>query len=306
MGETLVLGLDAGGTGSRALVASLDGRPLARSSGASANPTTLGVPAALASLRDTLAKALAGHDPASVAALVLGLAGQRSLRGRDDELGEMLGSLGLHCPVRLFGDAEIAFASATAAPDGRLLIAGTGSIAVRLRDREVVDTTGGHGWLLGDEGSGFWLGREAVRLAVETLRGHAGSGELTRRVLAEFGLPADAEGDDLLAAVYDRPPLELARLAPLLDDAAVRERGATELVKLVHDLGPLNAEEPVVLTGSCLRPEVLGTRVTTALHALGAGSVLRAHDAAAGAAWLAACELLPPEQAVARHGSFCG
>ncbi len=70
---------------------------------------------------------------------------------------------GLDVVPRVLSDAETAFASATAEPDGTVLVAGTGSIAGRIRDRRMTTTTGGYGWLLGDEGSAFWLGRQAVR-----------------------------------------------------------------------------------------------------------------------------------------------
>ena len=86
-------------------------------------------------------------------------------------LAELLGELGLCCPYAILGDALVAFASTTTATEGRLLISGTGSIAVSIRGRRIVDTAGGYGWLLGDDGSGFWLGQQAVRVVVDTLRG---------------------------------------------------------------------------------------------------------------------------------------
>ena len=50
-----------------------------------------------------------------------------------------------------------------------MLIAGTGSAAGLVRDHRLVRTADGHGWLLGDDGSGFWLGREAVRSVLRKL-----------------------------------------------------------------------------------------------------------------------------------------
>ena len=55
--------------------------------------------------------------------------------------------------------------------DGHALVAGTGSAAIRVRGGEVEGVSDGSGWLLGDEGSGFWIGHHIVRAAVADLDG---------------------------------------------------------------------------------------------------------------------------------------
>ena len=62
-------------------------------------------------------------------------------------------------------------ASGTSAPRGAVLIAGTGTIAAWIADGEVTHRIDGHGWLVGDDGSGFWLGRQAVRAVLAELDG---------------------------------------------------------------------------------------------------------------------------------------
>ncbi|MHC5905222.1 hypothetical protein ACVNF4_15160, partial [Streptomyces sp. S6] len=70
-------------------------------------------------------------------------------------------------PITIHSDIEAAFAGAPGHPtDGLALIAGTGSVAARVRGRVLTATSGGDGWLLGDDGSGFWIGRRAVRAAL--------------------------------------------------------------------------------------------------------------------------------------------
>ena len=77
-------------------------------------------------------------------------------------------------------------------------------------------TAGGHGWLLGDEGSGFWLGREAVRAALRALDAAAPA---ARRVGAQRRRGHRLTGRGLIQAVNSRPPIRLAELAPLVTAA---------------------------------------------------------------------------------------
>lgn len=67
-----------------------------------------------------------------------------------------------------------------------MVIAGTGSVAARIEDHRLVASAGGHGWLLGDEGSAFWLGREAVRATLHALDRGRTDGDLVTAVLDEL------------------------------------------------------------------------------------------------------------------------
>src|SRR4051794_889639 len=97
----------------------------------------------------------------------------------------------------------IAFASATPAPSGTVLIAGTGTVATRITDGVITATAGGLGWLLGDEGSGFWLGRAAVRATVEFLSGRADAPVLASLVIRHLVGAARPTPNELITAVYD-------------------------------------------------------------------------------------------------------
>ena len=304
----LVLGLDSGGSRTRVVVADLHGVVRGRAEGGGANPVALGLDAALKALRGTIAEALRGQDPAAVRYAELGLAGDELLRqtGPAEALGAVLRETGLRCPHEVVGDALVAFAAATTEADGCLLVSGTGSVAVRIRDRRIVDTAGGYGWLLGDPGSGHWLGAEAVRVAVDTLRGRARAPRLTALVCAallgepEPVVPCADAAERLLAALYARPELRLSVLAPQVVEAvragdpdapSVLDRAAAHLDALLAELGPRAADEPVVLAGSCLAPQVLGDRLTALVADRGPALLLRAEDHAVGAAWLAAARL---------------
>ncbi|GAA3412690.1 N-acetylglucosamine kinase [Streptosporangium vulgare] len=191
-----VLGLDVGGTSSRALLLDASGRRAGYGKAPGGNPAAHGNAVAVANIGLALELALRGIDPGLVAGAVIGLAGGGAL----DRLvfDPMWAAAGLRVPPRLTGDLGIAFAAGTAEPRGTALIAGTGAIAARIEDGEPVMIADGLGWLLGDQGSGFWLGREAAGSAARALsRGDAG-GRLTRLVtgaLLEEEIPGTGIGE---------------------------------------------------------------------------------------------------------------
>ncbi|MEU6781113.1 BadF/BadG/BcrA/BcrD ATPase family protein [Nonomuraea angiospora] len=307
----LVLGVDAGGTSSRAALFTVDGAPVGRGHAPGANPVTLGMDQARAHLTAAVQEAASSSLP-HVSAVVLGLAGNpgacRELAGR--VLRPLLPQ-GL--PVRVVGDTVTAFAAGTSAPSGTVLISGTGAIAAKITDHEQTATADGYGWLLGDEGSGFWLGHAAARATVHALTTLAtpssGRGRLAELVVRQL-LP-EGVGEDpvarLAAAVHARPPLALAELAPLVSqaaeagDPAARALVAEAAARLastaarVHEPG-----RPIVLAGGVLTSE---GPVQRAVHDLLADAVT-AGDPAGAAAWLAARPLLGCDRAAGAHRRF--
>ncbi|MEV4395036.1 BadF/BadG/BcrA/BcrD ATPase family protein [Nonomuraea sp. NPDC049607] len=163
----LFAGVDAGGTTTRAAVHAADGTRLGHGTAGPGNPAAHGPTAACVAVGQALRRALDGLDPRSVAASVAGVA------GGDDAFAATLArtwaECGLATPPRMVGDVEVAYAAGTAAPSGTLLLAGTGAAAARFSGRAVTAVADGLGWLLGDEGGGFWIGRAGVRAAVHTL-----------------------------------------------------------------------------------------------------------------------------------------
>jgi N-acetylglucosamine kinase-like BadF-type ATPase len=100
---------------------------------------------------------------------------------------ELLHSLIPDAQVIVESDAFIALIGAIGVDPGILLIAGTGSIVIgRDKDRSIF-RVGGWGPYFGDEGSGFWIGREAIRAVLRSLDLQA-SGEFAQRVAVKLGL----------------------------------------------------------------------------------------------------------------------
>jgi N-acetylglucosamine kinase-like BadF-type ATPase len=209
--------------------------------------------------------------------------------------------------VHVASDAEAAFASATPAPNGTVLIAGTGSISGRIRKRRLVSTAGGYGWLLGDEGSAYWIGREAVRTTLAALGSERRLAGLPSAVLGEMlGIPMPGElpdadrlatGNMLITKANAEPAIQLARLAPLVSTADYAgEAVAKEIVARAAEFLVASAlasrepgeNTPVVLVGSVLGAgSPVGARVRRDLSGL---DVLTSSDGVLGAAWLAAVE----------------
>ena len=115
--------------------------------------------------------------------------------GRPDSVSfykEVLHSLVPEAQVIIESDAFISSIGAIGIDPGILLIAGTGSIVIgRDKDRTMF-RVGGWGPYFGDEGSGFWIGREAVRAALRSIDRQSNT-EFAQRIAAAFGLKSITE-----------------------------------------------------------------------------------------------------------------
>jgi glucosamine kinase len=297
----LALGGDLGGTSTRILVTDLAGRAVGRGAAGGGNPTAHPATAREA-LAVALAEALRGLDPDRVRVGVLGMAGGGALRdpmvrAAYDDAWSGAG-LGGRPDVR--SDVEVAFAAGTEATTGSVLVAGTGAVAARIDGGRLVATAGGHGWLLGDEGSGFWLGREAVRATLHALDAGDPPGALGEAVLSTLPDPGGGRAA-LVQQAYAQSPVALSSLAPLVTaahDAGDPVAGRIVLAAIDHlvalfgRLPDPQPREPVVLAGA------LTERGTPIGHALRRHlaerrlDVLSAQDPVTGAAAIARRALL--------------
>jgi glucosamine kinase len=320
--DSLIIGLDVGGTTTRAVLATLAGGREGAGRAAGGNPTAYGGARAAASIARALAAALVGVDPSLVRAGAIGLAGAGRLEtdpSAREALDRAWTSAGLTCPFAVVADALVAFAAGTATADGTVLIAGTGAIAASVRGHRLDRVADGHGWLLGDAGSGFWIGREAVRHALAVLDAGRSPDRLARSVLSSLlGTAAvAARPRDTAVALVQRanagPPVALAELAPLVMKAyAAGERVARDILArasdhLVATVGVIRStgeDSPIVLAGGLLTADTpLASAVSAELTARWpAAACSVAGDGAAAAAWLAARTL--PEVDAARAASL--
>jgi glucosamine kinase len=294
-----VLAVDAGGTSTRAVVVSPAGQCLAYAEAGRGNPTAVGPQAAAASVAESVSVALhrAGVASTGIGLVVLAMAGAGSTPVAP-EIRKRLESIGLHAPLVLESDLLATYFSGTHRLDGYAVIAGTGAGAIRVEGGRQVAVADGLGWLLGDEGSGFWIGQRVVRAALAELDGRGPSTALTPQLLARLGVPRPPGAGDretILAVVrelYAGPPVRLADYARLVfeadgDETADRilDDAATALARTLTAVRSPEVSGPVVLGGGILgRSSQLAGRLAAAGDA---EEVLTVSDGAVGVCVLA-------------------
>ncbi|MDX2192319.1 MAG: BadF/BadG/BcrA/BcrD ATPase family protein [Gemmatimonadales bacterium] len=222
---TVVVGVDAGGTRTRAAIFE-DGTERARREGSAGALRPGRALQAATAVTTTVREALAAAGVHRADALVVGAAGA----GREPERSELEAALRaerLAHRVRVVTDAALAFAAAFGEGPGVLLVAGTGAVALARDAAGEWHRAGGYGWQMGDEGSGYWLGRVALRAIGRAHDGRAPGTALEARVLAQLRL---ADVDALVRWSVTASPPEVASLARLVADQAATDEVAATLL----------------------------------------------------------------------------
>lgn len=225
---TLFAGVDAGGTHTRVLVTDEQGVEVASAEGPGGAIPPGGASHAAAVIRDAVRRALAG-TPGVLRGLCIGAAGA----GRDEERDTLVAVLEadrVAGTVLVVTDAEIALEDAFGAGPGVLLVAGTGSIAWGKGPTGVLGRCGGWGPVIGDEGSGAWLGRRALGMVAASTDGREPETALVTALVAATHA-GSVEG--LIAWAARATPADLGALAPaVLEVAAMGDLRANTLVTL--------------------------------------------------------------------------
>lgn len=260
----ILLALDAGGTSTRAVLIDSAGHALSYGRAGGGNPTSAGLDGAAEAVVAAAAEALAGVVDRGVP-VVVAMAGQQ-LPPYVELVGSRLAELGCG-PVSLQPDLLGVFHSGTPLPDGYALIAGTGTIAARVVDGRLERVAGGNGWLLGDAGSGYWIGHQVARAVIAALDDQGPPTALTPLVLAALGLEDDPEVvsgrprvvRELVTTLYVWRPVQLASFAPLAfqvpADPVARDilvAAATALTELLAAVRVSGLPGPVVVGGSVI------------------------------------------------------
>jgi N-acetylglucosamine kinase-like BadF-type ATPase len=258
-----VLGIDAGGTKTVALLADADGRILGEGRAGAANLQTEGELEVEKILHTVIEHATDGRQ-VTPAAVCLGMAG---VDRRDDALTirDVMRRLGFRSNALIVNDALIALVAGAGASPGIVLISGTGSIAYGVSPLGVAARAGGWGPTLGDEGSGYWIGRRALAAVMRDSDGRGPQTELTRLVLRHFSL---TRPDELVAEIYHQPQgrRAVASLGAVVDQARedgdpvaidIMSHAADELAlaaaSVISRLEMRGEQFPIVLAGGMLK-----------------------------------------------------
>lgn len=252
------LAIDAGGTSTRAVLLNSSGQCLGYGTAGGGNPVSRGFGPALDALEQATVKALGGA-PKPFADVLIAMAGA-SLELPTDLYRDRFLTLGLTKNVMIESDLLATFYSGTFHDDGRALIAGTGAVAARITGSRLAAVADGTGWLLGDSGSGFWLGREVAQAVASALDGRGPATALTALVLSELNIPllmdARTQGrlraqQQLISKVYERSAIELSHFAPMVfavaDDAVAQDivvRAARALARTLLAISEVDGQGP--------------------------------------------------------------
>ena len=192
-----MLGIDAGGTKTRAFAVNRAGEVVGRGAGGGGN--LLSSPDPQGSIAAALQEALAGRV---ADAIVLSCSGGERDADRAKGRAILASVVGPEVAVDVTHDALAALYAGDPSGCGVVLIAGTGSIAYGRNDQGREDRCGGWGYLVGDEGSAFWLGAEGLRAASYDQDGRGSPTRITPHLLEDTGA-TDFNG--VLPLLYGRP-----------------------------------------------------------------------------------------------------
>jgi len=214
--EACYLGVDGGGTKTEALIADARGHILGRGMAGPANPYFVGRRSARAALRRAVraARRAAGHVPLAAAALcVPGLRQYAKAAALAPALGVPEATLLVE------GDDRSTFYGALGGDCGAVVLAGTGSFAMGANRAGEWASVGGWGPILGDEGSGYWIGLQALRAVILAWEGRAPQTMLTPLLLGHLGLTDVAA---LRPRIYGERQTQrtISGLVPLVAQAA--------------------------------------------------------------------------------------
>ncbi len=243
----LVLGVDGGGTKTLGLVSDELGNVLARREVGPSNPTVVGFERASKNLFDLIASCSEDVHctPEELQTVVLALAGagrKENQRRIHEGVGDLFLKSGMKPPPLIVDtDARAALEGAFGGASGVIVIAGTGSVVCGKTDRNEIVTIGGWGRVVGDEGSGFHIGREALRALTMHLEGRGEAQVLAQMLATRFNLTGREE---IIAAVYHEK-FDIASVAPLVLEAAAQNDLVSQ--KILQRAAALLAEQVRVI-----------------------------------------------------------
>ena len=237
-----VLGFDGGGTKTECVLMGQDHRILAQTRSGPSNPMRVGFGGALASVCEAartaiLSAGIAGEEVTSLCAGLAGTAYSESAQKMKRLIEEEFPGK----TVRVCTDLDLTL-EGTGEGAAIVLIAGTGSAAIGRDAQGNVARVGGHGYLLGDDGSAYHVGQRAIRGALRYFERTGADTPLGKRILAEMG---ESSWTELQPRINAGPDEVFPHVFPVVlqaaeaNDPAARallDDSATALADLVKDL----------------------------------------------------------------------
>lgn len=226
----IYIGIDGGGTKTLAMVFDDTINVAAALKTGPSNPNTIGwhgTKHVIASLIEAGLCQLKS-DASKVTGICVALAGAGS--SPHSSLKEELQKQFVNAEIDICIDALAVLTAGTKGKSGVALIAGTGSIAVAEDDNGNVNRVGGFGYLFGDEGSGFYIGREGLMAAIQSVEGRGEQTDLTERAFEYFEI---RNLHEFIPVIYhaQNPVQKIAGFAPSVIDLFERDQLATNIIE---------------------------------------------------------------------------
>lgn len=265
-------GIDGGGTHSRMALTDCKGEVLAHLEAGSTNIYSVTKKEVFENLSQMMNSALKTAQ-LKKRNLTTGCIGSAGL-GRDREqklFREFFDTLlGPKFPVKICTDGEILLCGGLENLEGYCLIAGTGSIALGRSLAGNLVRSGGHGYMLGDEGSASWIGKVAIARILRSLEKRDYPTDMLTAILEAAGL--DQYSDLIQYVHHDADKAKIAALAPIVTAAGrkgdplaldILRVGAEELALLVKSVlvqSPWIQHQELVLAGGTIEHDEILTK----------------------------------------------
>jgi N-acetylglucosamine kinase-like BadF-type ATPase len=230
-----VFGIEGGGTKTTGVIANLKGKILATETGGPSNFLIIGIEKAcenIMSVFDYLAKKIE-TNPDEIECAFFGLTGA----GRFNDQENMKNGFLKYTNTKNYNfkkvvvdsDARISLEGAFPDKPGMILISGTGSILFGKDSGGSLFRVGGWGRIIGDEGSGLYIGKKGLTIVAQTIDGRKNDTLLAKLFSEKYNLNSL---ESIVSAVY-RENFDLAVLAPLVLEAA--ENGDNEANNIINE-----------------------------------------------------------------------
>lgn len=239
--EAYYLGVDGGGTNTRAVITDADSKIIGEGHSEASNPLRVGFDTALAHIEEAIdgACSQAGLERSDISAACVALAGisdPSHHRKMEDTLNR---SIGINT-TKLVTDASAALYGALDGQSGVIIIAGTGSIAMGINSAGEHARSGGWGPTLSDEGSAYDIARRALKAVIASFDERLPHTQLTERICDRLGV---RDPSDLPRVIY-RDDMDRTQIAALAVDvsevAGEGDRVAREILEQAgRELGEL-------------------------------------------------------------------
>lgn len=262
------LGIDGGGTSTEACIIDEDGNVVSTGLGGPSNIYFTPGRQVVASIQDAVSSAVCSgqekHHDLAISNACIALAGA----GRQEDISKaasMINPVMGEIPFSLVEDSKAALYGALAGNDGIVVISGTGSNCLGLKNGRY-KRSGGWGSLLGDEGSGYSIAKQGLIAALKDYDGRGPKSSLTERFTSHFqvGTP-----EGILPATHKLSRPEIANLSVIVFEESTKgdeiagtiiKNEAMELVKMtraVHRGLGFSGQASVAMVGGCFRQDEL-------------------------------------------------